>query len=436
MATDSAKVIDPALEMLAQKIALQQRYVPLVLLLVAFSAVSYFDRIIMSIAAPEILKEFVLSETQIGWIYSAFLLTYALLMVPGGALADRFGADRVLLCVGAGSALFTALTAAAAKTGVTRWIGIFPSFLIVRLALGACTAPLYPSCARINATVMPEKWRARVWGGVAAGCGIGGAFAPALFTAMQVRWGWRAGFCLSGVATASIVVAWLWVHGNELRLPGAAQLPAADLRSRGGWRVLLNPHLIRLTVAYAATNYFEYIFFYWLFYYFGQVRHLAAQQTTTYTTLIWLSWAVMTPVGGWVSDRAVTAYGRRTGRRLVPVCALTLSAALLCLATSSRNPVAMVSLLCVALGCAAATEGPFWVAASEISSAHPASAAGVMNTGGSIGGFLAPVITPFIAVREGWPAALYTGSAVVLGAVVLWFFVNVPNAQIQRDYAA
>ena len=117
----------------------------------------------------------------------------------------------------------------------------------------------------------------------------------------------------------------------------------------------------------------------------------------------------------------MAAYGRRRGRRLVPIFALTLSAVLLYFATSSENPIAMVSLLCVALGCAAATEGPFWVAASETVSAHPAAAAGVMNTGGSVGGFLAPVITPFIAERGGWPTALYTGSAVVVGAVVLWF---------------
>ena len=169
--------------------AVQPKYFPLVLLMIAFSAVSYFDRIIMSIAAPQILKEFALSETQMGWIYSAFILTYAVLMAPGGALADRFGADRVLLMVGIGSALFTALTAAAGKPGIGEWIGIFPSFLIVRLALGACTAPLYPSCARINATAMPANWRARVWGGVAAGCGIGGACAPSLCPFMQVRFG-------------------------------------------------------------------------------------------------------------------------------------------------------------------------------------------------------------------------------------------------------
>ncbi len=415
------------------RMAAQPRYVLLVLLMIAFSAVSYFDRIIMSIAAPQILNEFALSETRMGWIYSAFLLTYAVFMTPGGALADHFGADRVLLLMGVGAALFTALTAWAGKTGIGEWVGIFPSFLIVRLTLGACTAPLYPSCARINATVVPARLRARVWGCVAAGCGIGGACAPAVFTSMQARWGWRTGFCLSGAATAVLTLLWLWVRGDALRRPGATRTSAPDSTSR---RVLLSPNLVLLTVAYAATNYFEYIFFYWLFYYFGQVRHLDTKQSAAYTTLIWLSWALMTPIGGWVSDRAVGAYGRRNGRRLVPIFALTISAVLLYLATSSQNPVVMVSLLCVALGCAAATEGPFWVAASEISSARSAAAAGVMNTGGSVGGFLAPVVTPFVASRSGWPAALYTGSAVVIGAVVLWFFVDASNGDVYGEQAA
>jgi MFS family permease len=415
--------------MLPGKMAVPPRYVPLVVLMIAFSAVSYLDRIIMSIAAPQMLKELALSETQIGWIYSAFILTYAIFMAPGGHVADRFGADRILLLVDIGSALFTVLTACAGKPGISEWLGIFPSFLIVRLALGACTAPLYPSCARINATVIPAKWRARVWGGVAAGCGIGGACAPQLFTFMQARWGWRAGFRVCGLGTAALALPWLWVRGNAFRITGVTPPGAVNSISRDRRRLLLNRNLVLLTVAYAATNYFEYIFFYWLFYYFGQVRHIATQQSAAYTTAIWLSWAAMTPIGGWVSDGAVAAYGRRNGRRLVPIFALTLSAVLLYLATSAKNPITMVSILCAALGCAAATEGPFWVTASEIGSAHPAAAAGVMNTGGSIGGFLAPIITPFIAGRGGWPAALYTGSAVVLGAVVLWLFIDMGQAE-------
>lgn len=48
-----------------------------VALMIAFSVMSYFDRTIMSIAGPQIMKEFGLSPTQMGSVYSAFILTYA-----------------------------------------------------------------------------------------------------------------------------------------------------------------------------------------------------------------------------------------------------------------------------------------------------------------------------------------------------------------------
>src|SRR5436309_15839461 len=62
-----------------------------VTLMAAFSLMSYFDRTIMSIAAPGIMKEFSLSETEMGWVFTAFLMSYAAMNLPGGHLADQFG---------------------------------------------------------------------------------------------------------------------------------------------------------------------------------------------------------------------------------------------------------------------------------------------------------------------------------------------------------
>ena len=88
----------------------------IVCLMFGLSVMSYFDRTIMSIAGPGIIKEFQLSETAMGTVYSAFTLGYALLMIPGGRLADRFGPRRVLTWMALGSALFTALTPLGART--------------------------------------------------------------------------------------------------------------------------------------------------------------------------------------------------------------------------------------------------------------------------------------------------------------------------------
>src|SRR5690349_8852170 len=120
----------------------------IVALLFAFSAVSYFDRTIMSIAGPALIDEFHISATEMGSVYSAFILGYALLMIPGGWLTDRLGSRRTLLIMGAASAALTGLTIIGGKPGLGNIIGIVPAMFVIRLVLGFVTAPLYPACAR------------------------------------------------------------------------------------------------------------------------------------------------------------------------------------------------------------------------------------------------------------------------------------------------
>src|SRR5262245_6095602 len=110
-----------------------------VALMVTLSALSYFDRTIMSIAGPSIMKEFSISETAMGTVYSAFLLSYMILMTPGGWIADRFGPRAVLTVAGFGTAVLTGLTAYGGNPGLGALLGVVPSFLMVRFLLGALT---------------------------------------------------------------------------------------------------------------------------------------------------------------------------------------------------------------------------------------------------------------------------------------------------------
>ena len=98
--------------------AIRKKYQPgfgatqasLVALMFAFSVMNYFDRTIMSIAGPEIMKEFGIEPTKMGWVYSAFIFGYAVFMIPGGDVADRLGPSKTLTAMGLAAALFTALT--------------------------------------------------------------------------------------------------------------------------------------------------------------------------------------------------------------------------------------------------------------------------------------------------------------------------------------
>jgi MFS family permease len=80
--------------------ALTREQIVAVALMIGFSVMSYFDRTIMSTAGPQIMKEFNLSQTQMGSVYSAFILSYAVMMIPAGHLADRLGPRLTLLLTG------------------------------------------------------------------------------------------------------------------------------------------------------------------------------------------------------------------------------------------------------------------------------------------------------------------------------------------------
>jgi MFS family permease len=411
----------------------------IVLLMVLFSVMSYFDRTIMSVAGPGIIKTFGLSETQMGLVYSAFLLGYALMMVPGGHLADRFGPRRTLIIVGLGAGLFTGLTAFGARPGLGSFLGVIPALLIIRFLMGIFTAPLYPACGRMNTNWFPAERQGFVWGLVAAGAGVGSALSPSLLSWMIPSLGWRKSFGLAGVATVILTPIWALIvrdYPSEHSALQEEELGKTEVRmaetkhnaAGGGMRSLLrNRDVQLLAVGYLTVGYFEYIFFFWIYYYFGEIRHLSRGETSFYTTVIFLSWVIMSPLGGLLSDRLVKKYGSKLGRPIVPVAAMLLAAMFLLLGTLLTSLWAVGSVFALSFGLASATDGPFWKAAIEVGKEDVGAACGLMNTGGNVGGFLAPMLTPFIASFAGWTAALAFGCVIAFAGVAIWFFLGTPE---------
>jgi ACS family glucarate transporter-like MFS transporter len=318
-------------------------------------------------------------------------------------------------------------------------LGVIPSFLVIRLGLGVCTAPLYPSCGRMTANWFPLSQRARIWGPVAAGAGIGSATSPLLFSWMIARYGWRTSFWIAAAATAALAGVWLGYardHPSEHpalrgKLMQATEPESAQSAGPTPWgRLLTNPSLLRLVSGYFTVNYFEYIFFFWIYYYFGEIRHLGERQTAIYTSMTFVAWTLMTPLGGWASDRLVERYGRKTGRRLVPLVCLPLSAAVIVVAINLTSPAAVAGLLALSFGLASSTDGPFWACAIDVGGKHVGSAGAILNTGGNLGGFFAPLITPFIAAYFGWSWGLYAGSLLLAGGALVWLGID-PTKSIQ-----
>src|SRR5919112_467199 len=126
----------------------------IVAMLMSLSFMSHFHRISMPVAGTRIMEEFSISPTQMGWVYSALLIAYAVFMTPGGWLTDRLGGWAALVCVGFGTALFGALTGLAGLPALG--VGLaFPMLLVARGAMGTVMAPVYPAAGRIVTRWIP-----------------------------------------------------------------------------------------------------------------------------------------------------------------------------------------------------------------------------------------------------------------------------------------
>src|SRR5205823_7988867 len=130
----------------------------IVALLVAFSFMSWFNRVSMAVAYDtRIGPDDHVSEEAIGTVYSAFFLSYLLFMTPGGWFIDRFGARRALLIMGLGSGLFGALTYCA---GLPSWKSaglMVTALLAIRFAMGIVSAPVYPAATRLVSRWLPVQ---------------------------------------------------------------------------------------------------------------------------------------------------------------------------------------------------------------------------------------------------------------------------------------
>jgi MFS family permease len=431
----------------------------IVLLLMSFSFMSWFNRVSIPVADDEIMAGFCLSPTQIGTISSAFFWAYMLCMTPGGWLIDRYGPRRALIVMGFGSALFGALTAVGGSAAFAASLA-FASFLLIRALMGAFTAPIYPASGRVVSHWIAFPRRAWANGLITGAAPLGIAFSHVLFGALIDEIGWRAAFILTGAITAVLAVLWTdyatdypaqhpsanaaerqFIEKSEVLRPAGhvepptepAHLPAEELPPPPGpvptspwWLLLHNRSLILLTLSYAAVGYFEYLCFFWTEYYFKTVLRLGVERGRWYAFIASLAMVVTMPGGGWLSDRLVRAFGHRLGRALVPAGGMVLSALTLYGVGLTHDVTAAVILFTLAHGAIGATEGSFWTTAIELGGRRGGTSAGICNTGGNAGGALAPMTTPWIATTLGlgWGWSLNVSCVICLVGACLWWWID------------
>jgi ACS family glucarate transporter-like MFS transporter len=399
---------------------------PAVTLLCATATASYICRVNVSTAGALLMSEFHLSQVEMGRVFSAFLAGYALFQIPAGALADRWGAHRILALA---AWLWGAVTVLQALVGwgpfQSSAVAALMAFMCCRFILGISEAPTYPGSAQGVARWIPASHQGRANGVVISSIGLGSALAPPLVSNIMVHWGWRAALLVSAIPAFAVAIIWLRFQeppaAQDANKP-AAGLPAASAKGTGNLRT---PSFLLLTISYSLQGYVGYIFVSWFYLYLVQERHFGLLSGAWMSSLPWILSILSIPLGGWISDRlAVSALGPAWGRRLVPMVGMGLSGILISIGAHTTSAVAAALTLALATALVLCVEGPFWAMMMRISGTSSGTGGGIMNMGSNLGGFLSPALTPMLAAAIGWENALHVAAALAVIAAVLWIGIR------------
>lgn len=404
--------------------------------LFVLSAVAYVDRINIAIAGNSIASEFHLTNVQLGSLTSAFLIGYALFQTIGGWLADRLGPRRVLTAGVLWWGIFTALTTA-----------VFPKMASagfclasVRFLLGAGEAVMFPASNQFVSRWIPTQERGIANGIIFAGVGVGAGVTPGLITYILVHYGWRWSFWASALLGLIAGTAWyvfardtpeehVGISSLELAHIQAGRTVTSKMNHRGiPWYILESKAVWAITLAYFCFGYIAWIFFTWFFIYLRNVRGLDLKSSASYTTLLFLTMAACSPLGGAISDKLTKLFGKRIGRCGIAVFALLLTAIFLAFGSQVQSARLASIVLAGGAGALYLSQSSFWSVTADIAAGSSGSVSGFMNMGNQIGGALTASLTPAIASRLGWSASFHVAAGLAVVGAIAWLFVDPERA--------
>ena len=407
----------------------------LVFWLFILSAVSYLDRVNISIAGGSIAESYHLSDVQLGKVFSAMLVGYALFQTVGGRLADRFGPRLVLAGGVAWWGIFTALTALVPANIA----GAVFVFVAVRFLLGAGEAVIYPSANQFIARWIPTAERGIANGWIFAGVGAGAGLTPLIITYIMVHYGWRSSFWVCSIIGFAAGAVWFLtardtpaehagVSASELELirSGLTQAESKNAsKALVPWgRVLHSKEVWAITLSYFCYGYVAWIFFSWFYRYLAKVRGLDLKASAFYTMLPFLAMLVCCLLGGAINDRLTKWQGPRVGRCALAAIAIAVAGIFIAFGSQVHSARLASVVLAVGAGALYLSQRSFWSVTADIAGASSGSVSGFMNMGNQMGAALTTSLTPWIAARFGWTTSFLVAAALCLVGAVSWLAVN------------
>jgi MFS family permease len=405
--------------------------------LFSLSMINYMDRIALSIAATPIAHEFKLTAVGMGYLFSSFIWSYALFLIPMGFLIDRFGTKPM-----AGVGIFV-WSAATALTGAASTFG---GLLMARLVMGGGESVSNPVGAKVIRQWIPANERGMVTSMFNSGSYAGPAICSVILGSLIALYGWRISFVIAGGIGFLWLAAWLiffnapektkWLKAEErdkiVRERDTKTIGAAPVSSEssGLLSLMRTPTLWGLAITQGCNVYTQYLFLTWLPSYLQASRGLSISHTGLFSAVPYAAAVILCVFVGRLSDRYLKRSGVGSGRRRNAVAlAMLAGTAILAVPFISDLTVLLVVFSITLTGIASTTSLNFALLNDLLpNSRDVAKAMAFVAVGGNIFGMIAPIATGYVVAASGsydWAFGI-AGLLLLAGATVVLTMTRSP----------
>ena len=407
-------------------------------LMFALMVVTYLDRVCIAATTSAMSEELGLSMSEMGQVLSAFVLGYVLFEIPGGWLADRFGARALLTRIVIWWSVFTALTG-------TAWS--YTSLLAIRFLFGCGEAGAFPGTTSALSRWFPSSERGRAQAIVMVGSRLGGALAPGLVIFLMGLVGWRPVYWIFAVLGIVWAVVWArWYRNTPEEHPSVRESELAKIlaeRSAGGhaervpWGLLLTSrNAWALCAMYSGYTFGVYFYMTWLPTYLEQGRGISRSDLGFYAALPWIAALTGNLLGGLLTDWMSRRVRLRWARRVPAMGGLLASSALLAAAALLEDPMLGVAALALSFGASDLILSVCWATCVDVGAEHAGTVSGMMNSLGQIGGVAAPMVFGYLVETHGsWELPLLIAAGCYVVSAAMWMLID-PERPIEHAAAA
>lgn len=395
--------------------------------------ITYLDRVNVSTAADGFAREFRLSKTQIGLVFSAFAYPYLIFQIIGGWVSDRFGARRTLIVCGTVWASATALTGTASGLA---------SLLVARVLLGLGEGATFPAATSAMSRWVANDKRGFAQGITHAASRVGNAIAPTAIVAVMAVYGWRGSFYIC--AATSFLWVGLWAltfteypaeHPRITQTELSALPPPRGKTSAVPWGRLFR-YMMPVTTVYFCYGWTLWLFLSWIPQYFLHSHELDLKKSALFSSSVFFAGVVGDTLGGIVTDKLYKRTGslRRARSAMVAVC-MSFSLLSLLPLLYSHDLYLCLGCLCGGFFFAEMTIGPMWAIPMDIAPEFSGTASGLMNTGSALAAIISPVISGMLIDKfDNWELP-FAVSMVLMGLGVALAFRMRPESRFQNPVA-